>query len=200
MSAQPQATSFRARLRSPRFQARIFWTSMVVLVAGIIAFLVAFVGNTGTSLDTPLSDKPAKDVSSVPPTVKLPADAKKVAREFILTAVARENLPRAYALSGPLIRQGMTLKEWNKGAIPVVPYPGDAIDYAPMKVDYSYPKEALVEVALLPKKGYKIKPQIFFLTLIKVGNGENVHWLVNGWVPRGSPQVPNGSANNGAGG
>jgi hypothetical protein len=200
MSAHPEASSFRARLRSPRVQARIFWIAMVVLVAGIIAFLVAFVGNTGKSLDTPLSNKPADDRSVVPATVKLPPAAKQVAREFILTAVARKNLTRAYALSGPLIRQGMSLKEWNKGAIPVVPYPGDAIDYAPMKVDYSYPKEALVEVALLPKKGFKIKPQIFFLTLIKVGKGDKMHWLVNGWVPRGSPQVPNGSGNNGAGG
>jgi hypothetical protein len=200
MSAHPEASSFRARLRSPRVQARIFWIAMVVLVAGIIAFLVAFVGNTGKTLDTPLSNKPADDRSAVPATVKLPPAAKKVAREFILTAVARENLTRAYALSGPLIKQGMSLKEWNKGAIPVVPYPGDAIDYAPMKVDYSYPKEALVEVALLPKKGFKIKPQIFFLTLIKVGEGDKTHWLVNGWVPRGSPQVPNGSGNNGAGG
>jgi hypothetical protein len=200
MSAHPEASSFRARLRSPRMQSRIFWVSIVVLVAGIVAFLIAFVGNTGTSTDTPLSNKPADDRSAIPQTVKLPAGAKQVAREFILTAVARKNLSRAYQLSGPEIRQGMTLKEWNRGAIPVVPYPGDAIDYAPMKVDYSYPKEALVEVALLPKKGYKIKPQIFFLTLIKVGKGENAHWLVNGWVPRGSPQVPNGSGNNGAGG
>jgi hypothetical protein len=200
MSAQPQTTSLRTRLQSPRTQARIFWLSMVILVAGIIVFLIAFVGNTGQTLDTPLSAKAAKDVSKVPAAVKLPADARKVAREFILTAVARENLPRAYALSGPLIKQGMSLKEWNKGAIPVVPYPGDAIDYAPMKVDYSYPKEALVEVALLPKKGFKIKPQIFFLTLIKVGNGDQAHWLVNGWVPRGGGQVPNGSSNNGASG
>jgi hypothetical protein len=200
MSAHPEASSLRARLRSPRVQNRIFWVSIVVLVAGIIAVLIAFVGNTGKTLDTPLSNKPAKDVSQIPPTVKLPADAKQVAREFILTAVARKNLTRAYALSGPLIKQGMSLKEWNTGAIPVVPYPGDAIDFAPMKVDYSYPKEALVEVALLPKKGYKIKPQIFFLTLVKVGKGSNAHWLVNGWVPRGSPQVPNGSANNAAGG
>jgi hypothetical protein len=197
MSAQPQTPSLRTRLRSPRTQARIFWLSMVVLVAGIIVFLIAFVGNTGKTLDTPLSDKPAQDNSKVPATVKLPADAKQVAREFILTAVARKNLTRAYALSGPLIRQGMSLKEWNKGAIPVVPYPGDAIDYAPMKVDYSYPKEALVEVALLPKKGFKIKPQIFFLTLIKVGKGNQAHWLVNGWVPRSGAQVPNGSSNNG---
>jgi hypothetical protein len=200
MSAQPQTTSVRTRLQSPRTQARIFWIAMVVLIAGIIVFLIAFVGNTGKTLDTPLSNKAANDVSKVPPSVKLPADAKQVAREFILTAVARENLTRAYELSGPLIKQGMSLKEWNKGAIPVVPYPGDAIDYAPMKVDYSYPKEALVEVALLPKKGFKIKPQIFFLTLIKVGKGDQAHWLVNGWVPRGSAQVPNGSSNNGASG
>jgi hypothetical protein len=30
-----------------------------------------------------------------------------------------------------------------------------------------------------------------------VKRGDN--WLVNGWVPRSSPPVPNGSANNGAG-
>ncbi len=200
MSAQPTTSTLRARLSSPRVQARIFWLSLVVLVGGVIVFLIAFLGNTGKTFDTPLSNTPAKDVSKVPPTVKLPDDAKKVAREFILTAVARSNLTRAYQISGPLIRQGMSLKEWSKGAIPVVPYPADAIDFAPMKVDYSYPKEALVEVALLPKKGEKIKPQIFFLTLIKVGKGDRAHWVVNGWVPRGSPQVPNGSLNNAAGG
>ena len=199
MSAHPEASSFRARLRSPRMQSRIFWVSIVVLVAGIVAFLIAFVGNTGTSNDTPLSNKPAKDVSQIPPTVKLPADAKQVAREFILTAVARKNLSRAYALSGPEIRQGMTLKEWNRGAIPVVPYPGDAIDYAPMKVDFSYPKEVQLEIALLPtdkaqKQG--VRSQLFILDMIKDKRG---NWLVNAWVPRSSPPVPNGSGNNGGG-
>lgn len=197
MNAQPTTSTLRARLRSPRFQSRIFWVSLVVLVAGIIAFLVAFLSNTGRSLDAPLSNRPAKDVSKVPDTVKLPSGARRVAGEFILTAVARKNLRKAWAISGPHIRQDMTLKEWLTGNIPVVPYPADAIDKAPMKIDYSYENQALIEVALLPKQGEKIRPTIFFLTLIRVGPAGHKHWLVDGWVPRVSPKIPSGSAGTG---
>ena len=44
------------------------------------------------------------------------------------------------------------------GQIAVVPYPADAIDVAPFKIDYSYPREALLEVMLLPKATAKIRP------------------------------------------
>jgi hypothetical protein len=127
--------------------------------------------------------------------VKLPPKATQVARKFIETAVARKNLGQAYNLVTNEILQGQSKKDWMKGNIAVVPYPVDAIQYAPMKIDFSYPKEAQIEVALLPKKGAKIQGQLFVMDLVKRGG----NWLVNGWVPRSSPPVPNGSANNGAG-
>ena len=65
-----------------------------------------------------------------------------MAQEFILTAVARKNLRRAYDLSGPQIRQGQSLKEWMTGNIAVVPYPVADLKIAPMKIDYAYAKEA----------------------------------------------------------
>ncbi len=92
-----------------------------------------------------------------------------MAQEFILTAVARKNLKQAYELAGPQIRQGQTLKEWMTGNIAVVPYPVEELDLAPMKVDYSYKNEALIQVALLPKKGSKVKGQLFAMQLNKVG-------------------------------
>ena len=49
---------------------------------------------------------------------------------------------------------------------------------------------------LLPKKGSKARPALFMLGLMKDAKGK---WLVNSWVPRMSPPVPNGSVNNGAG-
>ena len=49
--------------------------------------------------------------------------------------------------------------------------------------------------ALLPKKGSKVRSQLFIMDLVK----REGKWLVNGWVPRSSPPVPNGSSNNGAG-
>lgn len=180
--------------QSPRFQTRLLWLSLVVLVAGVIVFVGVRWTNTGKSYVTPLSDKPANDVSGIPKTVKLQPGAQDVARKFILSAVTRGDLREAWSLSGPHIRQDLTLKEWLTGNIPVVPYPKEAIKLAPMKIDYSYKREAMLEVALLPKAGYKIKPQIFFLGLIKVGKGTNAHWVVDSWVPRGSPAVPSGQA------
>ncbi len=113
-----------------------------------------------------------------------------LARDFIETAVARKNLRHAYTLVGPEIRNGQTLKQWMTGNIAVVPYPADAIDVAPFKIDYSYPREALLEVMLLPKATAKIRPTDFFLGTKKVGTGPNAHWVVTSWVPHVSPMVP----------
>ena len=180
--------------RRPGWQKALPWVIGVVVVGAVIASGIIW-SNTGKSSATPLTNQPAVDVSKVPPTVKLTPGATKIAREFIKTAVARRNLEQAYSIVTEQIRQGQSLKSWKTGNIAVVPYPVDAIDYAPMKVDFSYPKEAQIEVALLPKKGSKVRSQLFIMDLVK----RDGKWLVNGWVPRSSPPVPNGSDNNGAG-
>lgn len=180
--------------RRPGWQKALPWIIGVVAVGGLIAVGIIW-SNTGTSSATPLTNKPAVDVSKIPPTVKLTPEATRVARQFIRTAVARKNLDRAYTIVTEEIRQGQSLKSWRTGNIAVIPYPVDAIKYAPMKIDFSYPNEAQIEVALLPKAGESVRSQLFIMDLVKRGG----HWLVNGWVPRSSPPVPNGSANNGAG-
>ena len=180
--------------RRPGWQKALPWVLGVVVVGALIAAGIIW-SNTGHSTATPLTNKPAVDVSKIPPTVKLPGDATKVARTFIETAVARKNLDQAYNLVTQEIKQGQSLASWRTGNIAVVPYPVDSIAYAPMKIDFSYPKEAQIEVALLPKKGSTVKSQLFLMDLVK----RDGKWLVNGWSPRSSPPVPNGSQNNGAG-
>jgi hypothetical protein len=180
--------------RRPGWQKALPWIVGVALVGAAIAAGIIW-SNTGHSSATPLTNKPALDVSKVPPTVKLEPGATRVARRFIETAVARKHLSAAYSLVTQGIRQGQSLKSWNTGNIAVIPYPVDAVKYAPMKIDFSYPKEAQIEIALLPKKGSNVRPQLFIMDLVK----HDGKWLVNSWVPRSSPPVPNGSANNGAG-
>lgn len=180
--------------RRPGWQKALPWVAGVVLVGGLIAVGIIW-SNTGSSSATPLTNEPAVDVSKVPPTVKLEPGATRIARQFIETAVARKHLDAAYGIVTEEIKQGQSLKSWRTGNIAVVPYPVDAVKYAPMKIDFSYPSEAQIEVALLPKKGLKIRSQLFIMDLVK----REGKWLVNGWVPRSSPPVPNGSANNGAG-
>ena len=198
MSADPLDTIFEHRdpVKKPGWRKALPWIVAVAVVATGVALLIVFVRNTGHSSATPLNPNvPAVDVSKVPKTVKLNPEATRVARQFIKTAVARKHLAQAYKISGPQIVQGQSLKSWMTGNIAVPPYPVSDVDFAPMKIDYSYPKEALIEIALLPKQGASIKGQLFAMDLVK----REGKWLVNGWYPRSSPPVPNGSDNSGVG-
>jgi hypothetical protein len=186
----------REPVKKSTLRKRLPWLIAVGAVAAVIIGTIVIWGtNTGDSLNTPLSKKPADDRSAVPTSVKIDPQARQVAKRFIETAVARKNLKEAYALAGPQIRQGQTLKEWMTGNIAVVPYDVDSLDYAPMKIDFSYPKEVQLQIALLPtdkaqKRG--VTSQLFILSLIK---GKRGNWLVDSWVPRSSPPVPSGSGN-----
>jgi hypothetical protein len=194
MSADADSIFHPEIQRRPSWQKALPWIIAVVLVGGAIAAGIIW-SNTGKSTATPLTNQPALDVSKVPATVKLEPGATKVARRFIETAVARKNLPEAYGLVTQQLKQGQSLKSWNTGNIAVIPYPVDAIKYAPMKIDFSYPTEAQIQVALLPKAGTGVKPQLFLMDIVK----RKGKWLVNSWVPKSSPMVPNGSSNNGSG-
>src|SRR5215211_7856677 len=182
MSADVDIFQRRERVKKPGWRKALPWAvGAAVVVAAIVVAVVKY-SNTAESLDAPLSTLPADDRSQVPKTAKLDPEARHVAREFIKTAVARKNLRAAYPLAGPMIRQGQTLKQWMTGNIAVVPYPVDAVEFAPMKIDYSYPREAQIEVALLPRDEVKgVKPQLFIATLIKNKQGK---WQVDAWVPR----------------
>lgn len=165
-------------------------TAAVVGVAAalVVALLFVFGPNKNAAPEV-LSNVPA-DVPA--PQVKAPIsdEARRVAVRFIQTAVARKNLPEAWTLVGPNLRGGLTRAEWITGNNPVVPYPIADLDVAPFKVDESFKDSALIEVALIPKPGSGIKPQLFFLALEKSGSGPTARWVVNNWVPRASVVVP----------
>jgi hypothetical protein len=197
MSADADIFQRRERVKKPGWRKALPWVLGAVVLAVVAGVLLWKYSDTGTSLETPLSTVAADDRSQVPKTAKLDPQARVVARQFIKTAVARKNLRAAYPLAGPMIRQDQTLKEWMTGNIAVIPYPVDAVDFAPMKIDFSYPREAQIEVALLPKDSAKgVKSQLFVASLIKNKQGK---WQVNSWVPRSTIPVPSGSANNGGG-
>jgi hypothetical protein len=182
--------------RRPAWRKYMPWIVGGAVVIAVLIFVGVKYSNTGHSANTPLTNLPADDRSGVPSTVKLEPGATFVARQFIKTAVARKNLDSAYSIVTQQIRQGQSLKSWRTGNIAVIPYPVADLKYAPMKIDFSYPKEAQIEIALLPKAGTKAKSQLFLMDLVK----RDGKWLVNSWVPRSTPPVPSGSSNNGAGG
>lgn len=171
--------------RRDRLGRLLFPLGLAVLAIGIVAFLVVAFRGYDKAPPPPL---PNLNPKAVPARIE-PA-ARKVAGEFILTAVARENVGKSWTLTHPKLRAGYTKAEWTKGEIPIAPYPVESLDEARFNLAEKYPNELLLEVALIPKEGAKIEAAVFALGLKAVGTGKARHWLVDYWMPRWNPPVP----------
>jgi hypothetical protein len=165
-----------------------------LLVAGIVVFLVNR-GNDVAAQDRANNIAAAKSYKAPPKlkTTPLSREVRLVAGKFILDNVQRKNLAEGYSLVAPSMRAGMTKKEWLKGDIPVIPFTVP-LATAPLKVDLSRPRHALLEVALIAKSGKKQDGGFFFLELKKFGTGSKAKWLVTSWVPRYAPPIPTNPA------
>lgn len=143
------------------------WVAGAVLVAGIVAFAV-------TRLDSG---------TSTPPHRKAPlsAEERRVALEFVSTAVGRRDLPRAWELAAPELKQGMSRDEWNTGTIPVVPYPV-AQARTLLRAVNSFTDAGELRVTFVPRAGATTHAATFTLQLRKLDG----RWLVSAWVPASS--------------
>jgi hypothetical protein len=174
-------------LNSRTLNRSLPWIAGAVLLLGVFAFWQT---QTQTR-STPETFQPGEVVNpSAERTVPLPPEARQIAVKFIRTAVVRKNLREAWAISGPGIKQGLSLKEWMTGNIPVVPYHDADLNQAPVKVDWSYPNDVSLQVVMTPKKGSKEQPQVFYIGLKKFGSGANAKWLVDYWAPYDPPPIP----------
>src|SRR5918997_5725391 len=112
------------------------WIAGAVLLLGVFAFWQTRI-NTGGEAETFTND-PVRNTAAEK-TVPLAPEARQIAVKFIKTAVMRRNLREAWTISGPGIRQDLSLREWMSGNIPVVPYLDAAVEASPVKVTWSYP-------------------------------------------------------------
>lgn len=187
----------KATQKTPFWRRALPWAAGLLLLAGAFAGLALIFGNKNPPKQV-FTNEPVVDVNQKELAIKVPAEVKTIAKEFINTAVARKDLNAAYDIVGPQIKQGMSRAEWNTGNIAVIPFPMDSLDYAPFKVDYAHENDILMEIALLAKPKSGVKSQIFFINLKKVGKGDKARWLVDNWVPRGSAPVPDGTFRGGS--
>ncbi len=176
----------------------IVWGSALVLLAGVVAFVTVRLGTESTP--------PAKDASTstidgtdyvpgettTPETSDIPKEARKVAGEFILAAVGREDLARAWELTHPDLKKqcACTYEEWLTGNIPVTYYPASEVKGAAFNVDELEEDRVVLGVLLTPKPGTNTPQSAYFIGLKAVGEGTSRHWLVDYWAPDARPPVP----------
>jgi hypothetical protein len=177
-------STFASRLSSPRFVRKLSWASAFVLLAGVIAFAIAYFGNTAEKTDVRAATNEPAPVKTAP-TVPLDPKARAVAGQFVVTAVTRQDPKKAWNLAHPELRSAVTKQEWLSGTLPVPFYAAQSIDAASFKVESSHPNEVVLDLLILPKKGAVEGPQAFFVSLKAVGNGKAKHWLVTSFIPHG---------------
>jgi|SRR5579884_389888 len=188
MSAHPASVS-----RKPLWRRQQFWRvalPIVSVLGAIVAALLvynAYYGSNGQP-ESQTGWGVTYPAPTSPKTVKLDPSVRSLVQRFMMTAVARKNLDAAYAISGPQIRQGQTMKEFRQGNIAVVPFDVDARTKARVvKIDQSYATSAQLEVFIAtPGRTVTNSPHTFFVDLIK----QHGRWFVNGWTPRWTPPIP----------
>ena len=178
----------QSALSSRRLEKWLPWFAAAVLAAGVIAFLVVHFGNTANTKET-FGKQPASTFTASK-NVPLERGVRETAGKFILTAVQRQHLDQAWPLVTDQLKGGISYKDWLTGDIPVVPF-NAPIWKAPIKVDYSHPREAELQVILVPRANKnKIQSTLFIMVLKKVGNGKNARWLVDYWQPKATAPIP----------
>ena len=179
-------------LSSPRKRRRALRLGIVVGVAvPLIVLGIHFSqpGNpenaTGPDINVPGYTQPKK----APFTAQRRREVARVLRQFILTAVDRQDVGRSWDISAPSLREGFSRKQWNTGDLPVVPYPALDRGLGQGYLEYSYTDAVGMEVYLFPKPGSGYSQLTADVELVK---GKDGKWLVDYWMPKkfhGPPAV-----------
>jgi len=187
----------QSALSSRRIGRWLFALGAVVLAAGIIALIVTQVGGGNSNSNS----NSAENVNPTGPTIReyqkaqknirFPAAAWSVAQRFVYSAVSRKNLDQSYALADANMRGGLTRADWKSGNIPVTYFPtSKIIRYDWKNTNFAHPREAAVNLILIPPKSSSQRPGPYIIFVKKVGSGAKAHWLVDYFGAVQGPPVP----------
>lgn len=177
-------------VNSRRFKLLLPWVSALVLLAGAGAVMGAYFSNTAeVSASQPTG--PAIPPEVPQKNIPFPDAAWRVAREFVFTAVSRKQLAESYAIAHPDLRGGLTLKDWETGELPVPFVPvAKVLKFNWKNTNYAHPRDAQINVILIPAKSSNQRQSYAQIGLTKVGEGPHARWMVSYYGPLGGPPVP----------
>lgn len=187
----------RRLLSSPRRRRRLIALLVIVLVAAVVTLLIAFERNTAQSTATPVTKGkpfvPAPQPKSHRFTKHEQVKVLPVAMRFVRDAVGRHDMHAAWEITAPVLRADTSRTDWDRGENTQIP--PFSVDHARWRIDYNYPRQVGLEVAVFPTKKSEIKnPMVFYMELEKQRVHGQASWLVDQWIPApGSAQVVQGA-------
>jgi hypothetical protein len=194
--------AIQTALSSQRFNRLMLIAGVIVLAVGAGVLVLTLAGGSdktsfnpspGFKATLPQKSIPLKNASGaeVKTYEQLDSEIRTTVRTFLSTAVARKHVDQSWPVVAPSVKAGYTRKEWRSAnQLPIIPYPFDNINKVQYYLDYASNREILMEVGLAAPARYKVRPTTFQLGLVPVGKGSGRHWLVDYWMPRWTPPVP----------
>lgn len=114
------------------------------------------------------------------------AESRRIASSlslFVKSAVRRDHPERSWAVVHPVLRAGLTRRQWSTGNIPVVPFP--AVGIGLLAFESLVGDTALVDIMLVPEARTHLVRKTFTAELRRVAGPVGERWLVSSWVPAG---------------
>jgi hypothetical protein len=173
-----------AILESPRRRRRLARVGLLLVALGAAVGIVVWnPGAIDPAKDGPLTPGPEPEAAPEKAVRITPAIRREIGRtvdRFVATAVVRRNLDAAWELASPVMREGVTRREWQRGDLPVLPYPQRAIADVGWEVGYSFDRTVGIDVMVVPKQGSGESVLVYGAELTRSGK----RWLVDSWIPR----------------
>ena len=157
----------------------------VVLVAGLISFILSRQSSTpdyagGAPYTAPSATQQYGE------KVKLPVEARTLARSFIRDGVLRHDPWAARAMVSTKLQSVATRQQWKAGTIPVPQFPASVFAGAAYKVLRSRSQDVLLDVQMGSTDTTVTKSVDLLIEMKPVGG----HWIVVSAAPRNSTAVP----------
>lgn len=186
-------------LASYRWRRRLIWLTVTACVVGGLLAIGFTWPNTAPTEQTSPEGGPVKvapEPRKVPLRPRERVAALAVASKFVDTAVARNNVDRAWELVTPTMRAGYTRKQWDTANLPgIPPFP---VASARWQLQFSDVAGIGFTLALFPTKASHQQAQVFMIGLHKVGTATHRHWIVDNW--QAAPTTGGQLASGGSGG
>jgi hypothetical protein len=163
----------------------IFAVAALLLVAGVVAYLQTRADHELAPTITPVQATQSKPEPTVKPGGKLDPAAKNIAKLFIKSTLARENLAQAWDLATPDLRSAVTKKQWLNGELPIPPFPILNLETTGFDLVGTAPNKILLEILLVPKLNSGYVPTRYFLSLVR--KGKTSPWRVSYFLPYAPP-------------
>lgn len=164
---------------------RLTWLgSALLLLAGLAVAAILLPKDHGVHYQlNPTGTQLPEGYTPPPKEIKVTPAARREVNDtllaFIRTGVTRSDPAAAWQLTTPEMRSGISRRDWNRGELPVQPFPARIPAVPEWNVITSYPGDLTVDLLLQPRAGTKVGP-IAFAVELKRRDGR---WLVDSMAP-----------------